>query len=69
MPSYLSPPPSPTSGFFPTGSTSPNAFIGLQGQNPRDTHNMYSLFASGLRGNKNSATQGEKTSLKRFFSL
>ncbi|KAH9486447.1 hypothetical protein JR316_0000512 [Psilocybe cubensis] len=66
--SYLSPPPSPTSGFFPTGSTSPNTLIGVQGQNPRDMHNMYSLFAS-LRGSKTSASQEGKPSLKRLFSL
>jgi len=70
MPSFFSPPSSPTFGFFPTGATSPNAFVGFH-QNPRDTYTMYSTFSSGTSqgaGSKGS-TQGGKSMLKRLMWL
>ena len=47
MPSYFTVPSSPTFAFFPTGTTSPNAF-GSFHQNPRDTHAMYAAFTSSV---------------------
>ncbi|PFH48397.1 hypothetical protein AMATHDRAFT_65571 [Amanita thiersii Skay4041] len=47
MPFFFSGTSSPTSGFFPTGTTSPNAFMGFH-QDPRDTHAMYAAFGSSM---------------------
>ncbi|KAF9486385.1 hypothetical protein BDN70DRAFT_889342 [Pholiota conissans] len=61
MPSYFSAPSSPTFGFFPTGTTSPNTFAGFH-QNPRDAHNMYAAFGASTRSTKgNQPAQGGKT--------
>ncbi|KIM88791.1 hypothetical protein PILCRDRAFT_813768 [Piloderma croceum F 1598] len=42
---YQSAPSSPSHGFFPVGTTSPNAFASF-GQSPRDQHNMFASLGS-----------------------
>ena len=44
--SYPTSPSSPTFGFFPMGTTSPNAFPQF-GYSPRDSHSMYAAFVGG----------------------
>ncbi|KAF5312187.1 hypothetical protein D9619_002744 [Psilocybe cf. subviscida] len=68
MPSYSSPPPSPMSGFFPTGTTSPNAFSGFH-QNPRDSHNVYSAFIGTRSSSSSQNSHGSKKGLKKMLSF
>ncbi|KAF8079111.1 hypothetical protein FPV67DRAFT_1663764 [Lyophyllum atratum] len=63
-------PASPTYGFFPTGTTSPNAFASLH-QSPRDSHAMYAAFGASSsnsqqqRGNSQSQSS---SGLKKFMT-
>ncbi|EDR15928.1 uncharacterized protein LACBIDRAFT_301412 [Laccaria bicolor S238N-H82] len=70
MPSYGIAPASPTHGFFPSGSSSPNAF-GSFYQNPREAHSMYTAFnpSSSSQKPQGQHYQSGKGGLKRFFGL
>ncbi|KAF8240790.1 hypothetical protein L208DRAFT_1383715 [Tricholoma matsutake] len=69
MSSYsYSTPSSPTYGFFPTGTTSPNAFVGFH-QSPREQHAMYAAL-TGSAGHSQQR-KGQQTQshcgLKKFI--
>ncbi|KAF9566945.1 hypothetical protein CPC08DRAFT_703542 [Agrocybe pediades] len=69
MPSYFSPPASPTAGFFPSGQSSPQSFNGYY-QRPRDNYSAYSTYSSGRKGPLGSPyAQGGKGGLKRLLGL
>ncbi|EAU92355.1 hypothetical protein CC1G_00574 [Coprinopsis cinerea okayama7 len=57
----MSPPSSPTFGFFPATTTAPNAFS-LFGQNPRDNHAMLSSLMMSTAGSPNSTAPSSKRS-------
>ncbi|KAI0078849.1 RabGAP/TBC [Panus rudis PR-1116 ss-1] len=69
MSSYFpSQPPSPVSGFFPTGPASPNAFA-LFGQSPGAAHDLVAALGS-MRSSSNTGSQpkrkSSRTALKMF---
>ncbi|KAH0591266.1 hypothetical protein J132_10637 [Termitomyces sp. J132] len=69
MPSYpFTVPPSPSYGFFPSGTTSPNAFASFH-QSPRDTHAMYAALASSSSGaqSKRGSSQSQSSSVFKKF--
>ncbi|RDB28436.1 hypothetical protein Hypma_016043 [Hypsizygus marmoreus] len=63
-------PPSPTYGFFPTGTTSPNAFASFH-QSPRDSHAMYAAFAATASSSQHQRAPQQPQSqsgLKKFMT-
>ncbi|KAJ7361337.1 hypothetical protein DFH08DRAFT_843810 [Mycena albidolilacea] len=61
-------PTAPAYGLFPTGATSPNAFMSHH-QSPRDNHTMYAQFsapAATAPGAQQPSSSGQGSLSKRF---